>query len=266
MVYDNDCFCNNCGKYGHSYKICKMPVTSIGIIAFRVNNKNIEYLMVRRKETLGFIDFMRSKFDINEKFYILNMIKQMTNSEKNMLLIKYNTYKMSNNTTNTKEKIIHLMNGVNNNYGFYDLKTLLEESNNYENWEEPEWGFPKGRRNTQENDYNCAVREFIEETGYKANVLQQIKNVIPLEEIFSGSNYNSYRHKYYLNYISYSDSMTKHSFQKSEISGICWMTYKQCVNVIRPYNLEKISVLKNANNCLNSCLMFSIVKNNIDSI
>lgn len=255
MVYDNDCFCNNCGKYGHSYKICKMPVTSIGIIAFRVNNKNIEYLMVRRKETLGFVDFMRAKFDINEKFYILNMIKQMTNTEKNALLTKYNTYKFSNNISNIKEKIINLMNGVNNNYGFYDLKTLLEESYNFQTWEEPEWGFPKGRRDYQEKDIECAIREFEEETGYCKSHIKILENVIPYEEIFFGSNYKSYKHKYYLAYMKDNiDILNK--FQKSEVSKLEWKTYDECLESIRPYNSEKKSMLNKINTVVNNFIIF----------
>ena len=31
---------------------------------------------------------------------------------------------------------------------------------------EPEWGFPKGRRNNKEKDINCAIREFYEETNF----------------------------------------------------------------------------------------------------
>ena len=29
-------FCNNCGKQGHMFHRCKKPITSIGIIAFRI--------------------------------------------------------------------------------------------------------------------------------------------------------------------------------------------------------------------------------------
>jgi 8-oxo-dGTP pyrophosphatase MutT (NUDIX family) len=32
------------------------------------------------------------------------------------------------------------------------------------NFLEPEWSFPKGRRKIKENDLDCAVREFCEET------------------------------------------------------------------------------------------------------
>ncbi len=31
----NNNACNNCGKQGHSFHQCKLPITSYGIIAFR---------------------------------------------------------------------------------------------------------------------------------------------------------------------------------------------------------------------------------------
>ena len=55
----NDIFCNNCGKYGHLFHQCKFPITSIGVIVFRYNNEGeIEYLMICRKDSLGYIDFL----------------------------------------------------------------------------------------------------------------------------------------------------------------------------------------------------------------
>jgi hypothetical protein len=76
--------CNNCGKPGHLFHQCKMPITSIGIVTFRINknSKMPEYLLIRRKETLGYIDFMRGKYSVYNKDYIMNMLKQMTNHEK----------------------------------------------------------------------------------------------------------------------------------------------------------------------------------------
>ena len=137
-------YCNNCGKLGHILSQCKMPITSIGIIAFRKNNNKFEYLMIRRKETLGFIDFMRGKYLIQNKDYILNMIKQMTKYEKENLLNtefevlwkniwseSYSQYKSEELLA--KEKFNNLKNGVIINDEMYDLKLLIEESNNYQN-------------------------------------------------------------------------------------------------------------------------------------
>jgi hypothetical protein len=80
-------YCNNCGKTGHSFSHCKTPITSYGIIAFRISpERQIEYLMVRRKDTLGYVDFMRGKYSVHNKNYIMNMLKQMTRREKDKLL------------------------------------------------------------------------------------------------------------------------------------------------------------------------------------
>ena len=63
----NEIYCNNCGKCGHLYHHCKLPITSIGIVVFRVNNKIPEFLMIRRKDSLGHIDFMRGKYSLNKQ-------------------------------------------------------------------------------------------------------------------------------------------------------------------------------------------------------
>ena len=68
----------------------------------------------------------------------------------------------------------------------YNLKDLIEMSTT--NWSEPEWEFPKGRKNIGENDIECAFREFVEETGYTYNNLVLFRNLTPYEEIFIGSN------------------------------------------------------------------------------
>ena len=58
-------------------------------------------------------------------------------------------------------------------------------------WKETEWEFPKGRRNYQEKDLDCALREFEEETGILRNNISVIENILPFEEIFIGTNHKS---------------------------------------------------------------------------
>ena len=79
-------FCNNCGKQGHLYHQCKRPITSIGLIIFRIRNNKREYLMICRKNSLGFVDFMRGKYKIYNIIHLNNLINEMTNNEKNKLL------------------------------------------------------------------------------------------------------------------------------------------------------------------------------------
>ena len=98
------------------------------------------------------------------------------------------------------------------------LKLLIEESNNYQDWEEPEWGYPKGRRNPYEKDYDCAIREWTEETGFNKEHLINVQNVMPLYEIFTGSNYKSYKHKYFLMYMDYKNTENLNNYQKFQMA------------------------------------------------
>lgn len=313
--------CNNCGKQGHTFKQCKNPITSYGVIVFRISpvNQEREYLMIRRKDTLGYIDFMRGKYSVSNQTYILNMIHQMTTQEKNKLkcftfdelwrdLWKdesqgllpnrlpmytddeefeehetvssqlkrseeqrpvteecedgvYQTYKQEE--LNSREKFHYLISKTmqdivhHSNVSLHPdvsmeqsiLHYLIQCSNlhgpsnalntHQETWTEPEWGFPKGRRNYQEKDYDCALREMTEETGYPLHLVKNIKNILPFDEIFLGSNYKSYKHKYYLMYMNYDDSSSMDHYDKSEVSLMQWKSYSECVKCIRPYNLEK---------------------------
>jgi ADP-ribose pyrophosphatase YjhB (NUDIX family) len=256
-------YCNNCGKVGHVFSNCKLPIISIGIICFRYNNNKVEYLMIRRKETLGFIEFMRGKYAIQNKEFLLNLLRQMTNEEKDKLLNRdFETlwkeiwcdsdtqmkYKYEENTS--KEKFNLLREGITYKSDNYTLKSLIEESKEVHEYDEPEWGFPKGRRNYNENDYDCAVREFCEETGFSSKLLHNLQNIVPYDENFTGSNFKSYKHKYFIMYMKYENSLVMNNYQKSEVSKMQWMDLNGCNEKIRSYNLEKKMLIKKVNNCL----------------
>ena len=259
----NEIYCNNCGKCGHLYHHCKLPITSIGIVVFRVNNKIPEFLMIRRKDSLGHIDFMRGKYSLNNKEYIINMLNQMTIAEKETLRTKtfdelwesiwggstiLSQYK--NEEITSKEKFNNLKAGVNYNNKLFTLNDLINESNQQFLWEETEWGFPKGRRNHKESDYDCALREFQEETGYNVKHLFNLQNVIPYEEIFTGSNYKSYKHKYFVMYMSHENSLLENEFEKTEVSKMEWKSFEDCLLTIRSYNVEKKRILAKINQCI----------------
>ena len=255
----NNVFCNNCGKQGHSFHQCKIPITSIGVVIYRKNpvDNQIEYLLIRRKDTLGYVDFMRGKYSVHNKYYIMNMLKQMTNDEKeklksgkfdelwqeiwgeNSILNKYKTEEMV-----SKEKFQNLFTGILIKDEYYTLHTLINESNIIgDQWTEPEWGFPKGRRNFLEKDFDCAIRDCCEETGFSPRILKNVQNILPYEEIFTGSNYKSYKHKYYLMKIDYTGSQNITNFQKSEVSKMEWKKLEDALSIIRYYNLEKKRIL-----------------------
>lgn len=259
-------FCNNCGKNGHSYQNCKLPIISNGIIAFKYNEQQLEYLMICRKDSLGYVDFLRGHYPLHNKEYLMNIINEMTINEKeklkranfdelwNELWGEYLGIQYGGEGKVSKEKFRALKSGITINNKQINLEDLIEESTTC--WEQPEWGFPKGRRNYQEKDLMCALREFEEETGYKKNTIKIISNVIPYEEIFIGSNFKSYKHRYFLAYME-NNIKPFGKFQLSEVSEMKWSTFEDCMKHIRPYNLEKKDILEKVNTVLQEYRLYS---------
>jgi ADP-ribose pyrophosphatase YjhB (NUDIX family) len=249
-------FCNNCSTKGHNFHNCKYPITSIGIIVYRYNKilKENEYLMIRRRNTLGFMEFIRGKYNIFNKIYIMNIIDEMTNYEKELLLTKtfeelwkylWNNniaLKYRNEHKNAKEKFESLKNGIITKNDSYNIETLLENSKT--SWVEEEWGFPKGRRNYQEKDIYTAIREFTEETGISKSEIDIIQNLVPFEEVFTGSNFKSYKHKYYVAYMKNDDENINYdNYKNNEVSKLEWNTFHNCIKKIRNYNTERMIVI-----------------------
>jgi hypothetical protein len=101
-------FCTNCGTYGHYVKACIAPITSYGCIVIKVpkgfdqakellKNDNsvsgfesytnsINYLMIQRRDSLGFIEIIRGKYKVNNKEFIQFLIDTMSNEEHHKLL------------------------------------------------------------------------------------------------------------------------------------------------------------------------------------
>lgn len=252
-----DFYCANCGKHGHLYKNCMNPIMSYGIVLYKFNDVGVrEYLMVRRKHTLGFVEFMRGKYSIENADYLKRIYSIMTMDERiriseldfdtlwDELWINKTKKQYFNEYDNSKRKFYRLKMGMVINDEYIDLK----EINNIIKCEyiEPEWGFPKGRRNLHESDFDCAKREFEEETGL-SNAEYKITGETTFCESFFGTNNIRYRHIYYIakltNY-SHEFIIDKNNYsQYSEIGDISWFTIQQTLNIIRSYNTEKKNMI-----------------------
>ena len=67
--------------------------------------------------------------------------------------------------------------------------------------------------------------------------------------MFLGSNHKSYKHKYILGYTeNHNDDLN--NYQQSEVSKLEWKTLDECLESIRPYNLEKKQLIININKVL----------------
>jgi 8-oxo-dGTP pyrophosphatase MutT (NUDIX family) len=261
--------CNNCGKQGHLFHQCKLPITSYGIILFRKIKDEIQYLMIRRKDSFGYIDFMRGKYSPYNIFQLQKIVDEMSILEKSRILSESfnqlwiqmwgetSNVQYKNEELSSSKKLELIRNGLIVNDENVTLKSIVENSKTQ--WNETEWEFPKGRRNNKEKDLECALREFEEETGINKNKISIIENILPFEEIFIGTNHKSYKHKYFLAYMEEdTEELTDlEHYQVTEVSKIEWKTIDNCLDSIRPYNLEKKKLITNINKVLEEYRLYS---------
>lgn len=273
--------CTNCGLIGHSCRGCVAPVLSYGLLVFRFANKEwdiaknlcnstptlngtdmggkLQVLMIKRKDSLRFVEFVRGKYNVKDIEYIKTIINNITPAERELILTKtfpelwQHVWGTSNprNYRNDFEQSQIKFNELRAIPGAAEGKTLLEEivASAPIMWTEPEWGFPKGRRNSTESDLDCAIRETEEETGLLRSQLGIFDSLDPLNETFYGDNKVYYSHKYYLALSKihvdlHVNKMNPH--MSREIGDIRWVDLDDAISLIRPENVEKREVLLRA--------------------
>ena len=241
-----------------------VSINSQSILNERIPRKtkqlyDIEYLMICRSNTFGYIDFMKGNYSLNNLGHVQVLINEMTVSEKNDILTltfeelyrrltKPSKQHINVRNDESKKKFEALRNGLTVSGEKISLHTMIEYSDSQ--WINNEWEFPKGRKNYKEKDLDCAKREFQEETGISCSNLQIINNVMPFEEIFIGSNQKCYKNVYYLGIIDTEVELT--NYQETEVSIMEWKSYNDCIESIRDYNVEKSCVLTNVHNFIQS--------------
>lgn len=254
--------CSNCGRPGHFFRECSEPITSLGIIPFRLNRvgTRVEWLLIRRRDSLGFIEIMRGKYE--GAAALQSLIDQTTLTERERL-----------KTTAFPDLWRELWNGpASRRYHaeyeqakvkFDSLRartssaaiavnlSILEAAcaASTTSWTEPEWGFPKGRRSSTETELACALRETYEEAGIHKRDLTIVNEREPLMEEFRGSNGISYRHRYWLAQVGPGLVVRldpENVDQVREVGDVRWCSTEEALTLIRPYNVEKRAVLQRA--------------------
>jgi 8-oxo-dGTP pyrophosphatase MutT (NUDIX family) len=281
-------YCANCGGLGHIYKTCNHPIISYGIIVYqhcfdlKTNSVYPKYLMVQRKDSLCYVEFIRGKYELANKKYIMQLFSNMTDEERSKIMKNdFETlwksmwcHHTDHNTHNTRsfnkeytdanikfKRLLHgyyIINPDTGNKTFFNIKYIIE--NTISEVLETEWGFPKGRRNINEDDLSCAIREFKEETGIFLKDIKINFEMKPLEEVFTGSNKVRYKHVYYL--AKYNPTNIPQTFydpdnstQVKEVKDVQWFTYQEAQDRIRGENIERKELFKRLNNTLIKSLL-----------
>jgi len=296
-------YCANCGERGHIYRECTGPITSFGIIAFKVVNSQqqesadlnenlkkiisehkipkeldtntslpplpllnfypqrnflyksnypkIKFLLIQRKDTMGYIDVIRGKYPEEEphRTEILKTYFQEMTGEERLSLITKDFDQIWDEVWNNRNSKIYKNEYAGAKEKFVKLIPHMEKFLNGTQslWKYTEFGIPKGRRCMKESNISCAEREFCEETGYSRDDYQFLSNYPTVYEEFLGTNGIRYRHIYYV--VKMNDSInppcvdSTSLIQTGEVRNVGWFTHEECQAILRPYDVEKKKVL-----------------------
>lgn len=241
-----------------------IPLISYGIICYRKNEiDETEILLIRRKDTIGYIEFLRGKYNVDDDEYIIKLINFMTNEEKKRILEIKNFDMLRTLLGMNKKNSIHRLEYNEANIKFNKLleNNKIDElfSRSTTNWIYQEWGLPKGRKHQKETNMECAIREFREETLVSLEDIILLYNVKPLEESYKGINNVIYKHVYYFaEYDSDKDLVLDYTndLQMTEISALKWCSLEECIHIIRPYHIDKLNIIKKGFQIINNKNMF----------
>jgi 8-oxo-dGTP pyrophosphatase MutT (NUDIX family) len=222
---------------------------------FSLNKDKVKFLLIQRKYTLGYGEFIRGRYVIDNIDGIIFLFQQMTPIEiekinkhdfdtlwEEFWLDPEKKTKFADIYSNAKMNFELLKKSDCSHYLNLDFYT----TNITPTWNNPEWGFPKGRRNIAENDLDCAIREFEEETGFNKNEYTILNNIEPIVEDLIGTNGKKYRHIYYLA-LTYNDiephmeniNIDNHE----EIGDIGLYTYEESLHLFRTHHVERKKIL-----------------------
>lgn len=280
-------YCCNCGSYEHGFKQCPEPVISYGVIAiqfsndigndfienlkiidkielanngiicdnrdelemFSLLNSSCKFLLIKRRHTLGFVEFVRGRYKHNNPASVAHLFDQMIKEE--IDLIKKLNFELlwkalwSDDVSlpvheiefnKAKTKFISLRDSK-----ICNINMLIE--NAHIEWKHAEWCFPKGRRNDKEDDLECAQREFEEETGLSSDDYDILNSVKSINENFIGTNGTNYRHTYFIGVAKNNIKISDKLVNKGEIGDIGFFKFHEALNLFRPYHTERKKIL-----------------------
>lgn len=179
-------------------------VVSYGIACTRKNTEsgNYEILMIKKRATYAFVDFIRGRYDPMRHYALELMFNGMTINEKILIRSKdFQTiwiYCYGQQPTKNSDKLLCAKSSrkFSQLCEYQDgefLLSLLSRSTNSDLL----WEIPKGRIGKGESPVDSAIREFEEETGISKNMYQLLFDEGTVEYTFSDGGVR-YKYIYYM--------------------------------------------------------------------
>lgn len=244
--YNTSKKCLNCFKTGHVYKKCKYPIVSYGVIVYKIQENRVKILVIQRKDSISYTDFLRGKYSLKKKEHIM-LLEQTTLEEKRDILSN------SFETLWKKFWINHYC--LSYKKEFLKAKEKFEKSNckeivkflifsKYISYKEPEYSFIKGRISMKENIPECVIREYTEESGSSPCSIRIEPKIFT--EVYQSCNNKYYKHYYYLaEYIGLEEPTINklNNKQISEVRSISFIDLEDLSKSFRFYETTKFNLI-----------------------
>lgn len=254
--------CMNCGENGHKFRYCPKPILSYGIACFIQNEQLVKpkegialkdwlCVCIQRRHTYSYVDYIRGKYDPNDREFMRTLLGRMTQSEIETIRTKsfdamWEDLWMEKEFPKKSMQSKRFKQNASEKHN-----TVLQHYELSSKWQDTEWGLPKGRRNQNETDLEVAKREFSEETGIH---IQNIK-ILPdsqMIENYVANNGHHYNNVYVAaqwtgTKLDFDELVTRNQFRysfKAEISNIMPFTLTEILQRVRFYEKWKQTLFR----------------------
>ena len=231
----------------------KQLIKSYGIILFKIVNGKPKYLMVCRKSTYYFVDYILGKYNEKNREYLKFMIQNMTISERRKITVQTYEQLWNNLYYNERTPSGNFFDYVKKKFECNkDTFNILNSTINAL-YKFPEWGFAKGRQEFNEDPLDTACRELLEETSISKESYNILTDILPFEETYIGTNGIQYRNIFFianakLNCMPYLDK--KNKGQCREIGYISFFNFETAITKFRKHEYSKKCLLEKVHNII----------------
>lgn len=232
----------------------QLPIVSYGIACCRKStNGKYEILMIKKKSTYSFAEFVRGSYNINQKHNIIYLLDNMSIDEK----ISINSLNYNILWLKLYGKLPCQIDNKNYTRGLKKYNALIEINNGqyllemlkYSGNKDILWEIPKGRQDKNESNLEAAIREFQEETNIPKNEYKILFNEKCISYTFF-DNGKKYTYIYYLGIMLNNKYEPKFHFNSAnmirEVLDIKFLSKEQIrlFNNNRLHNIVKVIIKK----------------------
>lgn len=220
-----------------NYRIYNNPhrrrhILSFGIIPYCRSTR--KFLMIQRRYSPNYLTMLRGSY---RRSNLPRLIRGMCHSElcmiRRVVYRQINMFELLSIVVPNTDHDYSAMRFENHESDILQLINLYQSTNHTR--DDPEWLFPKGKPERQEDGFNAASREFEEETGIDSSRLV-ILSSSPIISYYQADNDFIYETQYWTTVFSRTPDMPDR-FQSYEVMARKWFDQSEISTFARTHQL-----------------------------